>query len=136
MRDANPRGAGLPRATLIVIFVIRSIRPRFICCAVIVLQICSHILRALVLYRELVPCRIFHRHEQDHCCAWKASLYKCTNRSEWGERCRQVGNLSFITRSQWGRNTEGESDREWVCVCVKYHDRVLFLAHSPSLPCS
>lgn len=39
---------GLPRATLIVIFVIRSIRARFICCAVIVLQICSHILRAPV----------------------------------------------------------------------------------------
>lgn len=64
------------------------------------------------LYREIVPCRIFHRREQDHCCAPKASLYRCINRSEWGERCRQVGNLSFITSSQWGRDTEGENDRE------------------------
>lgn len=55
MRDANPRSAGLPRATLIVIFVIRSIRARFICCAVIVLQICSHILRVLVYTGSLSP---------------------------------------------------------------------------------
>lgn len=64
------------------------------------------------LYREIVPCCIFHRREQGHRCARKASLYRCTNGSESGERCRQVGDLSFITRSQWGRDIEGQSDRE------------------------